>query len=144
MTSCVATPTDALRFTVTLRADCSFASGLRRLVTAHIRYWGLSELVDRATLVAHELYTNAIVHGSESADSLITVEVERRDAEVYIAVTDTSCKTPVVTSADEDDERGRGLAIVECLASSWDAKVDRGRKVVWATLSACEEAASSP
>lgn len=124
---------DVQRFAVTMPAELGRAGGLRRLVTAHLCHWRLPELAECATLVAHELYANAVVHGSRPGDD-VTVEVEQRSGALRIAVTDTSPALPAAGAAARDDEHGRGLSIVEWVAGSWDARIQGGGKVVSATL----------
>lgn len=125
--------TEDRRFAVTMPAELAGAASLRRLVTTHLHHWRLLELAERATLVAHELYANAVVHGSRPGDE-VRVEVERRDDEVRIAVADASSALPATERPGEEAERGRGLSIVEWLAGSWSARADGQGKVVWATL----------
>ncbi|MGP4112299.1 ATP-binding protein [Streptomyces sp. 4N509B] len=121
------------RFAVTVPAEVSQAARVRRLVAAHLRHWQRPELVDDGTLVVHELFVNAVTHGSRAGDEVV-VEGELRQAELYVAVTDTSVALPTTDVPCEEDEHGRGLAIVEALAASWDTRRRGDRKVVWAVM----------
>lgn len=86
----------------------------RRLTAARLRYCGLEALVDDATLIVSELVTNAIQHSS-SAQFTFTMTV--RDGFLHLAVNDGTPGRPVVRNAPEDAECGRGLFLVDCLAS---------------------------
>jgi anti-sigma regulatory factor (Ser/Thr protein kinase) len=73
------------------------------------------DAVVTATLLTSELITNALRHGTGE----ITIRVTRSAHEVRIAVADGSKHDPLARTAGHDDEGGRGLAIVDALASSW-------------------------
>jgi len=85
---------------------------------------------DAATIVS-ELVTNAIVHGSGEASLVIEVS-ERR---LHVEVLDTD---PTVALAPLDvgpsAAHGRGLAIVDALASAWGVEPRLVGKAVWFDL----------
>jgi len=89
-------------------------------------------MVETAELLTDELVTNAIVHaGSKSYLSVRAVK-----ANVRVEVTDPDDRLPSMTTPDTDAVGGRGLVIVNGLASAWG--VERGRdggKTVWFELS---------
>lgn len=85
-----------------------------------------------AMLLASELITNALEHGSGA----ISVAVAVRRDRVRVEVTDESPTRPRPRRAATYDEGGRGLFIVQSLANDWgmDA-LPRGRgKSVWFSL----------
>ena len=90
------------------------------------------ELVMTATLLASELVTNALRHGS----GCITLLVTTFRQQVRIDVADESGSQPAPRSAHPDDESGRGLLIVETLAHEWGAETlpQGGGKAVWFSL----------
>lgn len=90
------------------------------------------DLVLTATLLASELITNALRHGSGCITLLVT---NGRD-HVRVDVTDESLSQPTPRSAEVDDENGRGLLIVDSLAHEWGIEpLPRGGgKTVWFTL----------
>ena len=55
---------------------------------------------------------------------------------LLIMVQDTSPYPPEPTGADSDDERGRGLQIVDAISTIWGSEVldDSSGKVVWALI----------
>ncbi len=83
-----------------------------------------------AQLLVSELVTNALQHGHGRID----VHIDRSPGRLFVSVDDDSDDEPVVQFSDLDDEGGRGLLIVETLATSWGVhRSDRG-KSVWFTL----------
>lgn len=87
----------------------------RRLTAARLRYCGLEALVDDAKLIVSELVTNAIQHGGGVQ---VTFTMTVRDGFLHLAVHDGTPCRPVVRSAPEDAECGRGLFLVDWLASA--------------------------
>ncbi|MFE8950553.1 ATP-binding protein [Streptomyces sp. NPDC007856] len=87
----------------------------RRVTAARLRYCGLPDLVDDATLIVSELVTNAVVH---SSGSQVTLTLAVRDGFLHIAVHDERPGDFTVHNADSDAERGRGLFLVDHLADA--------------------------
>ncbi|MEK8173502.1 ATP-binding protein [Streptomyces sp. M19] len=87
----------------------------RRLVRIALATWGLDDLADDGALIVSELATNAIQH---TACCSITVSVDRfGPASVRIAVVDTSKLMPRRRAPGDTESRGRGLLLVEELAT---------------------------
>jgi serine/threonine-protein kinase RsbW len=95
----------------------------------------MSELADDAGLVLSELMTNAQRHG-RVPDRRIGTSFLRVKEGVVIEVHDARSERPVLTKAEETDERGRGLAIVEAITDGRWGVTDRDGpgKVVWAAV----------
>ena len=87
----------------------------RKLAAARLRYCGLEALVDDATLIVSELVTNAIQHGGGAQ---VTFTMTVRGGFLHLAVHDGTPCRPVVRKAPDDAECGRGLFLVDCLASA--------------------------
>ncbi|MET9891902.1 ATP-binding protein [Streptomyces sp. NPDC006465] len=105
----------------------------RHQVVDKVRTWGVpvdDETADAIRLVASELITNAVVHG----EGLVTVALYHRPGSLVIDVSDGSPLAPQMSCADDDDESGRGLALVGLLASrsAWEPS-GRGKRV-WAEI----------
>ena len=84
-----------------------------------------------AQLLVSELVTNALRHGR----GRIEMQLEREPGRLYVSVEDDSDGHPAVRTSALDDEGGRGLLIVETLATSWGVRRSgRGGKAVWFTL----------
>jgi GAF domain-containing protein/anti-sigma regulatory factor (Ser/Thr protein kinase) len=102
---------------------------VRRLVRRTLREWGLSSCSEVAELLASELATNAIRYASRP----IELRLMRTDV-LLCEVKDDDHHLPVLRSASEGDEVGRGLRLVTSLARRWGANRTSDGKVVWFDL----------
>ncbi len=107
----------------------SVAAG-RGFVGRTLEAWGCGELADTACLLASEILTNAVRH----AHTPIGLRLYRAAGDVTVEITDDNTHLPARRLADPDDENGRGLMLVESLASAWGARPTRTGKSVWFTL----------
>ncbi|MET0999536.1 MAG: ATP-binding protein [Marmoricola sp.] len=90
---------------------------------------------DDARLVVSELVGNAIRHARPLADGTMQVAWVAGPSSLDIAVTDGGARTtPERVDAGVSDLAGRGLAIVETLASRWWVESTRSRTTVHAVL----------
>jgi anti-sigma regulatory factor (Ser/Thr protein kinase) len=80
--------------------------------------------------VVSELVTNALVHGRGP----IVVNVDVQDSEIVLSVSDTHPSTPLQRAAADDDETGRGLAIVDALTVEWGVSVGERGKTTYARV----------
>jgi anti-sigma regulatory factor (Ser/Thr protein kinase) len=85
---------------------------------------------EAAQLVTSELVTNAVVHTGTKIDLTLRLV----GASLHIAVRDGGPGRPRITDIDESSESGRGLLLVDALASSWGTFFPDDGKVVWATV----------
>jgi anti-anti-sigma factor len=93
----------------------------------------VEELVDRAVLVASELVTNAVVH----SQGPLRLRLELHQERLQLAVYDQSPRLLALATepGDLDAEGGRGLLIVDQLASAWGVRhAPGGGKAVWCVL----------
>ena len=88
------------------------------------------ETVETAVLLVAELVSNAIEHGGGTA-VLDAVVVDRL---LRGAVEDDDPTIPTVHLGEVDDERGRGLLLVEQLSTRWGAAHRGPGKSVWFEL----------
>jgi anti-sigma regulatory factor (Ser/Thr protein kinase) len=100
--------------------------------------WGLSAIGEDAELLVSELVTNA-TQASQSAEGIqpVGLWLSSDRSRLLILVKDTSNYPPQPSGgASADDERGRGLLIVEAISTKWgwDADQVSGGKVVWALI----------
>ncbi|MFG3015546.1 ATP-binding protein [Streptomyces cinerochromogenes] len=90
-------------------------------------------------LCATELLTNVIDHLGEGTP--VTVRVigtAASEGRTRIEVTDPEPRvSPVLMSATETEESGRGLALVDALAERWGVERGPDRKTVWCELRDC-------
>ena len=85
-------------------------------------------VVDTVELLTSEVVTNAIVHGRSGPQLAVEVDGDV----VRVAVRDLSPDLPVRRLGNLDDVSGRGVIIVEELASAWGVDRERGgAKRVW-------------
>lgn len=99
--------------------------------------WGLSAIAENAELLVSELVTNA-TQASQSAEQIqpVSLWLSSDQSRLLILVEDTSrCPPEPAGSAGADDERGRGLLIVEAISTKWGWDANEGRgKIVWALI----------
>lgn len=101
----------------------------RDLSTMACLGWELPRLVPTAAQVASELVSNAVVHAGTMIDLLLV----RRPSGLVIFVSDGSA-APAVMGPVPAGPGGRGLRIVDALASQWGCRQGSGGKLVWAAL----------
>ncbi|MDX2545770.1 ATP-binding protein [Streptomyces sp. WI04-05B] len=129
--------------TVELQALPSRIGQVRRIVSAHLRYWHLDPLIDRASLGVTELLTN--VHRHAQPDKLCTVEIEVLLDRLTVSVHDHDPRIPELRDADPTATCGRGLAMVAAVSESWGVRPDgESGKVVWFTLPAVAPVVVAP
>lgn len=87
-------------------------------------------LADDAELVVTELVTNAVLHGA----SPIHLRVRGRRHRVRIEVSDSGQSLPLRPHRRSDGMTGRGLEVIESLATSWGMEPTAEGKLVWAEL----------
>ncbi|MFF7602988.1 ATP-binding protein [Streptomyces mirabilis] len=114
---------------------------MRRLVAARLRLCGLPELVEPMKLLTSELVTNALEHG----DGPVSLLLSCSSATVRLTVDDGSRESPRLGAPELDAESGRGLWIVESIASeyggSWGVSPDCTKTWCSLTVPAAKEPA---
>jgi anti-sigma regulatory factor (Ser/Thr protein kinase) len=86
------------------------------------------ELGETAELLADELVTNAVRHGG--GQFTITASIEDRRLRVTVSDRESSSQVIVNRSGHHRDQ-GRGLTLVDAMASSWGIERDETEKSVW-------------
>ncbi len=93
------------------------------------------EYREDARLVVSELVGNAVRHARPLADGTMQVAWGAGPTGLDIAVTDGGARTvPTPVDAGVSDLAGRGLAIIEALATRWWVESSRSRTTVHALL----------
>jgi len=113
-----------------LPQDASAPRVARQLIADALSRWDLGELVEEATLITSELVTNAAVRCRQALELVVA----RTPEGVEICVADDAPGSPRPRAAGPLDTHGRGLQLVEALASEWGTRPGPGGKVVWARL----------
>jgi len=88
------------------------------------------DAIGTAELLVSELVTNAVKYGAAPVWLLI----ELRPGLVHASVSDSCTELPRRRGADPDAEGGRGLLVLDALASSWGAVSAGSGKYLWFDL----------
>lgn len=106
------------------------APAARRFATSTLAAWGLELLRDRVELAVSEMTTNAILH----ARSRFTVELTRGPDRVQLKVADAgaSMASESQPMAEESATGGRGIPLVNAIASRWGIDLAESGKTIWA------------
>ncbi len=104
----------------------------RHLVVELLRAWGTPHDRDDAALLVTELVANVVDH--VGGDATFGLEVTSSEDWLRIAVIDGSAVLPVVQELSHERPRGRGLLMVQSLATRWGYEAHQGGKRVWFEL----------
>ncbi|NBM20020.1 SpoIIE family protein phosphatase [Streptomyces sp. GC420] len=86
------------------------------------------ELFDLGVLAASELVANSLQHGTPP----MRLRLRRTDRRLIIEVTDGDDHLPSRRRAEPADETGRGISIIDTVASAWGSRrTPGGGKAVW-------------
>lgn len=102
----------------------------RKFVMDAIHRLGRDRYADVAELLTSELVTNAVLHAGTPVHLTVSDEAEG----LRVEVTDRSAGAPQRRRYSAEAATGRGLALVEALASAWGTRVAAPGKTVWFTL----------
>ncbi|MGH3327225.1 MAG: ATP-binding protein [Streptomycetales bacterium] len=95
---------------------------------------GARDVLDDAELLVSELVTNAVLHANARPWQPVRVLLWRAGAALRVEVHDPDPTPPVLMSATEGDESGRGLLLVDTLADAWGVQARPDGKSVWFEL----------
>jgi anti-anti-sigma factor len=103
----------------------------RELAASACVRWGLAGSSIPAEILASELVTNAVRHARTVLDLRITL----RDQQLRVSVQDRAAdRLARMETPGEADDHGRGLLIVDSVATAWGNLPVPDGKVVWASL----------
>lgn len=119
------------RATLEVGAHATAVPNTRHFVEACLAGWGVDpDLLEVARLVASELVTNGLTHGSGP----LVIRLRLGPQHLCLEVDDCGSSFPEPRTAEDDDEGGRGLQLVGALTDSWGTRpLDRG-KSVWCMI----------
>jgi anti-sigma regulatory factor (Ser/Thr protein kinase) len=89
-----------------------------------------ASVIEVAVLLVSELVTNAVVHAGGTV--WVTVHADARW--VRIEVQDQGRGRPVLRPARQNQPEGRGLGLVDKLATNWGTERRATHKVVWCEI----------
>ncbi len=104
----------------------------RAFVEGIVRRCDQPQLVPTATLLTSEVVTNAVLY----AGGVVEVRVACGQDRMRVEVRDSSRELPVTGDPAQATTGGRGLHLVDALATAWGARGDGSGKVVWFELDA--------
>ncbi|MCD9622718.1 ATP-binding protein [Rhabdothermincola salaria] len=118
------------RATATFAADLESAAAARHFAEDRLREWGAEELVESTRLLVSELMVNAVLHTGTPARLTLELDVGCLRAEVVDGGEGDVARRPY----EPDAPTGRGLMIVDALATRWGVDEFDAGKVVWFEL----------
>ncbi|MFD8011564.1 SpoIIE family protein phosphatase [Streptomyces sp. NPDC058955] len=115
------------------QADPQGLSDARLAVGQALRDWGMPELADDAELLTGELLVNVLLHTEGGA--VLTLEVLPEPVRrVRLSVQDRSSAWPRRRTPGEAATSGRGLLLMDALASRWGVEPRGEGKAVWCEI----------
>ncbi|MPY30169.1 SpoIIE family protein phosphatase [Streptomyces adustus] len=119
------------------RHDLAGVAAARRFVRGCLRRWDAAELTDTLEVIASEAVTNALTH----ADSAVDIRMREYEDHIRLEVRDSDAHPPLPSAMSVTDEaeqsqaeHGRGLQIVDSLATTWGSSPHGRGKTVWMEL----------
>jgi hypothetical protein len=122
----------SLSASVELRPLAVSVPAARHVVVEVLRAWDVPHDLDDAALLTTELVSNVIDH--VGGEATLTVEVDSSGDWLRIGVVDGSAVLPVVRELDHARPRGRGLRMLQVIATRWGSEEFGGGKRVWFEL----------
>ena len=121
--------------TLGLAPDATSVGAARRVIRAHCHAAHAdAAATDAATLLVSELVTNAVIH----ARTPLHLTVEVLGDRLHVAVRDRHPSLPRARQYSLDRATGRGLRLLETLASAWGVQrvtaEEHPGKVIWFEL----------
>ncbi|RBM04719.1 ATP-binding protein [Streptomyces sp. PT12] len=118
-----------------LPALASSVAVARGRVGSHTNAWGLPDTVrDTAQLIVSELFTNALLH-TDSHQVICRLECAGALLRIEVADEGAGPARPEPRSPDPGAEHGRGLMLLDALASQWGViSFEHGGCTVWAEI----------
>jgi len=115
---------------VVLVSDATAPHAARAFLRAQAPDQALGGHAPTAALLVSELVTNAVRYGRGDTVRLV---VDLRERRLLVSVSDSNPVAPQLAER-EQEQGGRGLALVDALASGWGTREAGGGKTVWFAL----------
>ncbi len=114
-----------------LRPEPSSVGEARRFVDATLQSWFESSVAEVVVLLTSEVVTNVVLHaGPHQAGDEMVMGIVWDENVIRVEVADHASHMPVVRKSP-DAIGGRGLPLLDALASAWGVTPDDTGKVVW-------------
>jgi anti-sigma regulatory factor (Ser/Thr protein kinase) len=117
-----------------LPADGDFEVVFRQYVRLAVHRAHRDELLDRVLLVTDELVGNSIRHSGNEGQRFVELSLVPTQRGVHVEVSDGDPTPPVVMDPVADDTEGRGLQVVDAIASAWGVEPAEDGKTIWADV----------
>jgi anti-sigma regulatory factor (Ser/Thr protein kinase) len=122
---------------LSLEPDPGALRGFRQQVRASLLGWGVEdEAVDDTLLCVSELVTNALIHTGSGCEVRLMLDPHA----LTVTVRDQGVARQALrgdeASPDQLRVHGRGLQLVDALASRWGSVLDAGGRSVWFAMEA--------
>jgi anti-sigma regulatory factor (Ser/Thr protein kinase) len=112
-----------------LACELTAVAHARRFVAQTVRSWEVTPAhLDDAVLLASELVANAVLHAR--TETRLTV-FARSSGALRVEVYDDNSRVPAAAAPPDDATSGRGLQVIEQVASNWGVERYAGGKKVW-------------
>lgn len=115
---------------LTLPPQTSSVVQARRAARLALTEWDAESLEWAVCQLVSELATNAVIHAGTTFEMRLSLD----GSQLRCEVSDTSPKVPRTRAYAEDAATGRGLLLVERLATAWGVLRRVGGKTVWFEL----------
>jgi anti-sigma regulatory factor (Ser/Thr protein kinase) len=124
--------TEVATATPSIRVFLGLPAQVRRVREYVAQAAGGCPVVDDVILLATEVATNAVVHTASGKGGTFTVVVRPGDGVIRVEVHDGGSEaSPGIRATEALAGSGRGLDLVESLATRWGHLGDREGRVVW-------------
>ncbi len=102
----------------------------RRFLVQLLEVWDLQGLEYDASVVLSELVTNAVLH----ARTDVHLRVSSTGRILSLEVSDGSPKLPMAKRANPRAATGKGLVLIDALATAWGVRREASGKTIWANF----------
>ncbi len=99
----------------------------RAFLRAALETWQLDGFGEVTELLTDELVANVVRH----VGSPLTLRAKTDGSTLRIEVDDPSTDPPILRHPDVHEDRGRGILLVDALATQWGTEIHSDGKTVW-------------
>ncbi|MYV59905.1 protein phosphatase, partial [Streptomyces sp. SID4931] len=125
------------------QADPEGLSDARAIVRQALADWDMAEFADDAELVTGELLVNVLLHTEGGA--VLTLEVLPEPVRrIRLSVQDRSSAWPRRRTPGETSTSGRGLLLLDAVATRWGIEPRGEGKAVWCEIGPAPPSATTP